>query len=67
MFDSTPCDAPDSGVTISIDYNWICEQVLRRCKRDELGYMTDEYFIQMMMTLTREQENNNNRDEKVDE
>lgn len=44
------------GVTIEIDYEKICLDVLRKCKRTPEGLITDEYLIQCFMQLTREED-----------
>ena len=38
---------------IVVDYNWVCEQLLRRCKRTAHGLITDASLIDACMELTR--------------
>ncbi len=57
MENTIPISPPkDTCIKINVDYYWICQQVLKRCHRNQQGFMTDEAFIDMMMLLTRESE-----------
>jgi hypothetical protein len=42
----------------SVNYEWILQQILRRCKRTDDGFITDEFLTEVCMKLDKEQYKN---------